>query len=226
MSHLGGERVVNAVRCAGWRRLEQRRGFARASSTAARLRRSWYLSGLRGVAALLASLLVLTRPEWYSVFGAYLLADGLLCSASMLFGAGSGRLPFLVGGAAGLIAGALTVYTPLQWLQLEFMPVAGWALIIGCTTLCAGITVLFHRQVIWWPPRSRARHECWWPLIAAGLAALAFAALLLLPPVERAGELKPLLGLFAATFGYLQLRGGLSLGASGPEVSPETSDRR
>jgi hypothetical protein len=180
----------------------------------------WYLSILRGVAALLAALFVLTRPGWYSGFGVYLLADGLLCSAFLLCGAGSGMLPFLVSAAAGVMAGALSLYSPVPRLHLESKPLAAWALILGFTTLGVGITLLSERQVHWWRPRRKAADECWWPLAAAGLAALALAVLLLLPEGKGPLELRPLLGLFAATFGYLQLRAVLSLGAAGNVARP------
>lgn len=175
----------------------------------------WYVCGLRGMAALLTAVLLLTRPGWYAVFGVYLLADGLLCCASMLFGVGSGRLAFLVGGAAGLIAGALALHSPLQRLEFESLLLAAWALILGLTTLGAGITIL-----------SSDRQVIWCPLIGAGLVALAFAVLLLLPEVQMLVEPKALLGFFGATFGYLQLRASLSLAVAGRQFPLETSDRR
>jgi len=173
----------------------------------------WYVCGLRGVAALLAAVLVLTRPSWYSVFGVYLLADGLLCCASMLFAVGSGRLAFLVGAASSLIAGALALYSPMQRLKLEPMLLAAWAVILGLTTLGAGISLL--------PPD---RQVLWCPLIGAGLVALMVAVLLLVPEVQRLVETRAILGLFAATFGYLQLRASFSLGVAGAAVAREPSD--
>jgi hypothetical protein len=129
----------------------------------------WYVCGLRGVAANL----VLTCTGWYSIFGVYLLADGVLCCAGMFFGGGSGGLAFLVA-AAGLIAGAVALSNPLQRLQLGSILLAARALILGLTTLGARISRL-----------SSGRQVLWSPLIGAELVALTFAALLLLPEVQK-----------------------------------------
>jgi|GEM_PF-1723336 uncharacterized membrane protein HdeD (DUF308 family) len=196
----------------------------------AMLMRSWWALALRGVAALLLALTLLPWPHGVTMplqtfIGVYVLLDGLCC----LMCAVPGRrhlcsLALLCGSSAGLLAGIASLVRfggATLTVEMYQYVLAGWAVIVGLVALACG-SVLWHTtpgplRIIelathWRFRRAGAGAQREWALILAGLAALAFSGLMLLPADSRPIAAAPLIGLFAVVFGYLHLRAGLSLG--------------
>src|SRR5579883_2658019 len=93
----------------------------------------------------------------------------------------------------------------LSWVSLR------WPVVASSGTRRRGHCII-ELATHWRFRRAGAGAQREWALILAGLAALAFSGLMLLPADSRPIAAAPLIGLFAVVFGYLHLRAGLSLG--------------
>jgi len=161
------------------------------------LRLNWWLLALRGLVAMLFGVLAFIWPGatlltlvW--LFGAFALVNGLL---SLVLAAkapkGYPRLGSLIlGGLLGILAGLLTFVMPgLTALGLLIL-IAVWAIVTGIMELMAAIRL---RKVI--------ANE--WLLILAGIASVAFGAILLFRPAAGALVLIWWIGAWALIFGIL-----------------------
>lgn len=196
------------------------------------LRSSWWVTILRGLTALGFALLILAHAHTAAramsavgddVLGTYILADGVLCALVVVVmircQGHAPPLPF-VAGAAGAGFGIYLLFSSPRVSSLGLTLVIGiWALAVGFLALDRGY-VLYRTTPGPWVVlalgggmrlrRRGAAKEC--GMLLAGAVALAFAVFVL--ALAATGTTIPLtiVGLFAAAFGYLQLRVGLTLG--------------
>lgn len=201
---------------------------------------TWYATVMRGVVALGLALLcvahVLATPALrIDAYGAYLLADGIICGLAVIAAAASrhrGRTLSLLAlaSAAGIGLGIYLLSTPLRTPLMPALVMAAWAVTVGVVALDGGYSLYrsvpgpLHIIALGSGVRRRrgAPTEC--GMLLAGAVALAFTVLLF--ALAAAGIAPPLslVGLFAVSFGYLHLRVGLVLGmlaVAGGDVEEE-----
>ena len=161
------------------------------------LNRSWWLLLLRGLAAITFGVLTWLLPgislaSLVLLFGAYCMADGILGSWTAIAGRHEHEhwWVLLLNGLLGIGVGIMTFLAPgLTALALLFY-IAIWAIATGVLEIVAGI---------------RLRREItgeWW-LILAGIASIAFGALLVAHPGAGALSLLWLIASYAVLFGVL-----------------------
>lgn len=203
--------------------------------------RGWWVLTLRGIAALLFAVLLLTGTtalvrlavtvSLYALIDGGCAVVGALCTRGRSHESGVGRGIFFVSGMAGLTVGASGLFFFTRG-TLAGLLVAGWALIEGVCALGSG-QALARAPSDWLLPHDLARlTRCGFPshyasslLVAGGLyvmmGVLLFARVItfvstpLLPVARNAAEpvlSVALLGLLIAAWGYLHLRTGLLLG--------------
>jgi uncharacterized membrane protein HdeD (DUF308 family) len=170
------------------------------------LTRYWWVVALRGVLALLFGLVALVWPDitiivLVALFGAYVLADGVIALGTALFGGAQatrrrGWLIFesVTGIAAGVIAFIWPDITTLALLLV----IAAWALITGVVEIVAAI-------------RLRRELEGEWLLAVSGVASIVFGLLLVIRPSAGAVAVVWLIGAYAILFGAALVALGLRL---------------
>lgn len=198
---------------------------------------TWYVTALRGVVALCFVLLCLAQARAAFIlhsdtFSMYALADGALCSLTVILAKGRrGIRKLALSGAAGLAVGSYLLSTPNTSMAARAIALAIWSLAVSVVALNAGYrlyqSVPSSRRIIGqasgvWRRYSSAMEN---GLLLAGAVALAFAATVLALSMSGKAVTVVLAGLFAGVFGYLHLRVGLSLGvlALSQEVSAENA---
>lgn len=161
------------------------------------LARSWWILLLRGLAAIAFGVLSWLLPEisiatLVLLFGAYVLADGILGTWTAV----SGRKEhedwwvLLLWALVGIGVGVLTILAPaITTLALLFY-IAIWAIATGVLQILAAIRL-----------RKEIRGE--WLLILAGLASVLFGVLLVAQPGVGALALLWLIATYAVIFGIL-----------------------
>lgn len=140
------------------------------------LARNWWLLLVRGVVAIAFGILAFAWPEislasLVLAFGAFCLADGLMAGWTAM---SSGRQVenrwlLLIGGLLGVGVGLITLFQPAVTAVALLFYIAVWAIATGVVQLITAI-------------RLRAEIENERTLAVAGLASLAFGALLLARP--------------------------------------------
>jgi uncharacterized membrane protein HdeD (DUF308 family) len=208
---------------------------------ASRLMSTWYTAVLRGVAALGLALLCLAHtsatPAYRAdVFAAYALADGILCGFGAIalkrrWGRRRSALPLLAG-AAGIGIGIYLLAAPSVSPVALALAMAVWGLAVGLATLDCGYALYRGApgpcRVVALTSGVRLRRgaatEC--GMLLAGAVALAFALVAL--TLAAAGTAIPLslVALFAAAFGYLHVRVGLTHGALAVATGDAVAERR
>jgi uncharacterized membrane protein HdeD (DUF308 family) len=166
---------------------------------ASTLSRSWWLLLLRGVAAIAFGILAFVQPgislaALVLLFGAYSMADGILCLWTALAGSSEqdSRWLLLLWGLLGIGVGILTFLAPgVTALALLFY-IAIWAIATGVLEVVAAI-------------RLRKEIDNEWLLLIAGLASIAFGVLLAAQPGSGALAVLWLIGAYAIVFGVLLL---------------------
>jgi uncharacterized membrane protein HdeD (DUF308 family) len=158
----------------------------------------WRLVAVRGLIALVFGVVALVWPEltlWALVvlWGAYVLADGVIALVAAFAGAApQGRGWLVFHGLVGIAVGIVTLVWPaITGLALLWM-VAAWALLIGVMALVNAVRM-----------RREIEHE--WALGAAGLLAIALAAVLIFRPGAGALAVTWAIGWFAVVMGVLLL---------------------
>jgi len=168
-----------------------------ALNLAAVLARNWWVLLLRGIVAILFGALTFASPgislaSLVLLFGAFCLADGLMAAWTALSNRKqkeNGWL-LLIGGLLGIGVGLLTIFQPtVTGLALLFY-IAIWAIATGVVQVLTAIRL-----------RQEIANE--WMLILAGLASVAFGALLMLRPGAGALAVLWLIGSYAIVFGLL-----------------------
>jgi uncharacterized membrane protein HdeD (DUF308 family) len=168
-----------------------------AFNLAALLARNWWVLLLRGVVAIVFGALTLASPalslaSLVLLFGAFCLADGLMAAWTALSNGKqkeNGWL-LLIGGLLGIGVGLLTIFQPaVTGLALLFY-IAIWAIATGVVHVLAAIRL-----------RQEIANE--WMLILAGLASVAFGALLMARPGSGALAVLWLIASYAIVRGLL-----------------------
>jgi uncharacterized membrane protein HdeD (DUF308 family) len=163
------------------------------------LSHGWWLLLLRGIAAILFGLVAWVEPgislaALVLVFGAYSLADGILCLWTAIAGPREHEYWWVVllEGFVGIGVGVLTFVAPgVTALALLFY-IAIWAIATGVLEIVAAIRL-----------RKEINNE-WW-LLLSGLASVVFGVILAIAPGPGAIAVLWLIGAYAIVFGALLL---------------------
>jgi uncharacterized membrane protein HdeD (DUF308 family) len=184
---------------------------------------TWWAAMLRGAAALALALIVAVHVHDPAtgaplLFGMYALVDGVIAMGGVL-AAGLGRCGalLLTEGLAGITIGMASIYEPHAAPLTTPLFMTAWAVVIGGAEIFTGGQVgcemrnfrdssLLDKRLL---QRTLAPNRAY---RLSGAVALAFAVALAVVPIFRTTLAIPLLGLFAASFGYLHLCVGLILG--------------
>jgi uncharacterized membrane protein HdeD (DUF308 family) len=160
---------------------------------------NWWMFGLRGLFAVIFSILAFTRPEQtlqalVLVFGAFALVDGTLT----VF-AGISFAPFfdrwwavLLGGLAGVIVGWMAIFQPDIAGRALLYLIAAWALITGILEIV--VAIQFRRLI-----------TGEWMLILGGLFSILFGVLLFVFPVAGAVSVIWVFGTYTLVFGISEI---------------------
>lgn len=165
----------------------------------------WWAPVVRGVAAILAGIVILALPResLYAlvfVWGAYAIIDGIF---NFTLAARSGRAGerwgwFLVEGAISVAAGVLAfVYPRITAVALLYV-IAFWAVLTGIAEIAAAIEL---RKII--------RQE--WLLALAGILSIAFGVILFMRPGVGALAVVGVIGTYCILFGVVLVALGLKL---------------
>jgi uncharacterized membrane protein HdeD (DUF308 family) len=152
----------------------------------------WWVFAIRGLAGILLGIAAFAWPGitlfvLVILFGAYLLVDSVL---AVVAGGMSRSWLLVLEGAAGVIAGVLTLVWPSITALVLLVLVAIWAILTGLIELYAAIRL---RRVI--------KNE--WVLILVGAASVIFGILLLINPAAGLLTLVWLIGAYSLVFGVL-----------------------
>jgi uncharacterized membrane protein HdeD (DUF308 family) len=168
-------------------------------SFASILSRTWWLLLVRGLAALAFGILTFVMPQisiasLVLLFGAYSMADGILCLWTALAGPREHESWWLLllGGLVGIGIGILTFIAPGVTALALVIYLAAWAIATGVLEIVAAI-------------RLRLEIPGEWALILAGLASVAFGVIIMARPGAGALALLWLIGSYASVFGVLLL---------------------
>ena len=185
---------------------------------------TWWAAVLRGSAALALALIIAVQTHRSPataalLFGTYALVDGVIAIGGVL-AAGLGRCGglLLTEGLTGITIGLASIYEPHTPPFTTPLLMIVWALVIGGAEIFTGDQVhsdlpnvrerlhFLHRRLL---RRTLAPNLTY---LLSGVIALTFALSLAAVPMFRTTLAIPVLGLFAALFGYLHLCVGLILG--------------
>lgn len=165
----------------------------------AQLFRNWWVVALRGALAIIFGILALIWPDTAKhalvlLFGAFTLIDGSLAVAAGI--ALSGHFEhwwaLLLEGLTGFVIGVLTFTWPnVTGLVLLYL-IAAWAVITGIFEI---VTAIQFRRVI----------SGEWAMILNGLVSVLFGIVLFVFPAAGAVSLIWLIGIYAMTFGTIEL---------------------
>lgn len=165
--------------------------------------RSWWMTLIRGIAAVLFGILALvltglTLRLLIALFGAYVLIDGIMAVAAAVRAIERHRHSgwLLLEGILGILAGLIAFFLPgLTALVLLYI-IAAWAILTGVTEVVQAVEL---RRVI--------HNE--WLLIVDGALSLVFGIVLVLFPGVGALAVVWLIGIYAILIGGALI--GLSL---------------
>jgi uncharacterized membrane protein HdeD (DUF308 family) len=178
------------------------------------LKRNWWVSVIRGVAAIVFGVMAFAYPgltvaTLVLFFGAWVLIDGVF----RVIGAIGHRASdpewgfHLIIGIVGIIIGFLTFHAPQITALALIIYIAAWALMIGATEIALAIKL-----------RREIKGE--WFLILMGLASIVFAVMLLWNPLPGALALVWLIGSYAILFGILGIFFGFRVRSLRTPFSP------
>jgi uncharacterized membrane protein HdeD (DUF308 family) len=163
------------------------------------LAEKWWLLLLRGVAAVVFGALALLWPgitllALTVLFGAYVIADGILSLGAAITGRGGvgPRWWLAIVGAAGVLAGLLAFLWPAMTAVVLLVFIAVWAIVIGIMQIIGAI-------------RLRKEIEGEWMLILGGALSAAFGVLLISRPAIGAVALAWMIGTFAILVGITHI---------------------
>jgi hypothetical protein len=198
----------------------------RSATMTNRLIRSWPLTALRGVGALILALLCLDRAvalkigstRATDVFTIYIFADSVLCGLIVTGARGRWGNILLVLASAVCVGGAWFALPHAALEPLSILGLTAWGLAVGLVGLNGGYalrsSVPGPRQVLMQATGVRLRRgpTTEYGMLLVGAVALVFTAIILGLTAEHASISLSLIALFAAVFGFLNLRTGLALG--------------
>ncbi len=165
----------------------------------AQLFRNWWMPAVRGVLAIVFGVLALIWPEptklaLVLLFGAFALTDGSVAVAAGIALAKHFERwwALLLEGLTGIVIGVLTFFWPnVTGLVLLYF-IAAWAVITGVFEI---VTAIQLRRVI----------SGEWAMIGSGLMSVLLGIVLFVFPAAGAVSLVWLIGIYAVTFGIMEL---------------------
>jgi uncharacterized membrane protein HdeD (DUF308 family) len=176
------------------------------------LTRNWWMWLIRGIAAIIFGILAFRWPGATIVvigvlFGAYALVDGIFAIVATVRAAQTQQRwwPFLIEGIVGILIAAITFYDIRITLLALYLTIAAWAILTGIFEIVAAIQL-----------RKHIANEIW--LIIAGIASIAFGALMIYYPLAGALAIVWLIAAYAIVFGILMI--GFSLRLRGHVHTP------
>jgi uncharacterized membrane protein HdeD (DUF308 family) len=168
--------------------------------------RGWLLVALRGVLAIVASAVLLTRPSMgrgllMAALGSYLFIDGALALGAALHAdrGAAGRGRYILEGLISLAVGALAFAHPEAIATAVLTLIAARSFITGLVEVASAISLR----------RSGGQHH--WPIGVGGLAAVGFGAFLLERPASGTLMLVLIAGVYLLVFGLSLLAAGFRL---------------
>lgn len=161
--------------------------------------RNWWMLALRGMLAIVFGLLALIWPDTTKLalvllFGAFALVDGIFAVAVGIASHGHFERwwAVLLEGLSGIVIGILTFFWPnVTGLVLLYF-IAAWAVITGIFAIVAAIQ--FQRII-----------SGEWAMILSGLMSALFGIVLFVFPAVGAVSLVWLIGIYAITFGIMEM---------------------
>jgi uncharacterized membrane protein HdeD (DUF308 family) len=169
------------------------------------LARNWPALVLRGVVALIFSLLAFMMPGvtifvLVLLFGFYAMLDGVLNLVAAFRTGVKHHWPLVVEGALGVIAGIVTLIWPHITAFVLIALIGFWAIFTGVFEIVAAIRL--------WRVMGRE-----WLLLLSGIASLIFGLLVVAHPIAGALAIAIWVAAYAAIFGVLLIGFGLRLRA-------------
>jgi uncharacterized membrane protein HdeD (DUF308 family) len=168
--------------------------------------RAWLLTAARGVLAVAAAAVLLTRPSMgravlLSALGSYLFVDGLLALGTALRAerGAAGRGRYILEALISLTIGAVAFAHPAAITGAALTLIAARSVITGLVELATALSL------------RRSGGERHWPIGVGGLVSLGFAAFLLLRPTSGALVLVLLAGAYLLVFGICLIAAGVRL---------------
>lgn len=166
------------------------------------LARNWWLILLRGLAAILFGILAFAWPSltvltFVVLFAVYAIVDGMMSLAAAA--RGDSRMPrwwLIIVGIAGLVAGAVAIFSPDVTALLLITFIGWWSIVRGAFEIAGAIAL-----------RREIDNE--WMLIVAGALSILFGAIVVIFPGTGALALVWLIGSYAIVAGVMLV--GLSL---------------
>lgn len=165
----------------------------------AMLARNWWALAVRGLFGVALGVAAFAWPDLTLValvllFGSYALVDGVFALIATFRAAQAHATwwPFILEGAAGVVAGVVTFMYPGITLQVLVFVIGWWAIITGIFEL--GAAIRLGREM---------RGE--WTLWLGGLASVAFGVVILVRPAAGLLAADWLIGTYAMVFGVLLL---------------------
>jgi uncharacterized membrane protein HdeD (DUF308 family) len=162
-------------------------------------RNYWRVLLIRGIIALLFGIFAVVLPGWtilalVLLFGAYVLADGLMSVVGALQerNTSSNWWVLLIRGCLGIIAGFLVFFWPGITAIVLFILIGIWALIMGVFELLAAMML----------PGGFGQE---WMLVIGGILLIILGLIFIRRPVPAMLSLVWLLGIFAIVYGVVQL---------------------
>src|SRR6266542_2189831 len=169
------------------------------------LKRHWWVSVIRGVAAIVFGVIAFAYPgltvaTLVLFFGAWVLIDGVFRVVGAIgHHASDPEWGFhLIIGIVGIIIGFLTFHAPQITALALIIYIGAWALMIGATEIALAIKL-----------RREIKGE--WFLILMGLASIVFAVMLLWNPAVGAAALIWIMAWYAVILGVLGVIFGFRL---------------
>jgi uncharacterized membrane protein HdeD (DUF308 family) len=161
------------------------------------LSRNWWVLLLRGIAAVIFGILMLTNPgislaTLTTLFGAYALADGVLAAWTALFDrdAQSNWMWLLIEGLLGIAVGLLVMFNAAMTTLLLIFYIGIRAVVTGLIEIFVAI-------------RLRKEIENEWALIFAGIVSVIIGSYFLGRPGAGAVAVAWLIAIYALLFGLL-----------------------
>jgi hypothetical protein len=187
---------------------------------------SWPLSALRGVTALVLALLCLDRAPRLDigstratdVFTVYIFIDSVLCGLIVTGARGRVGNVLLVLASAVCVGGAWFALPHTAVASLSILGLTAWGLAVSLVALRGGYALCYNvpgpRQLLMQATGVRIRRGATteYGMLLVGVVALVFTAIILWLTAEHASISLSFIALFAAVFGFLNLRTGLTLG--------------
>jgi uncharacterized membrane protein HdeD (DUF308 family) len=159
--------------------------------------RHWWLTLLRGIAAVIFGILALFWPgitalSLVFLWGAYTFADGIFSLGAGIMGSGGAttgqRWWLALTGVLGILAGLVAFFAPVLTGGILLIFIAIWAIAIGIMAIVGAIQL-------------RKEMDGEWLLILSGIIAIVFGVLMFMQPVAGALAVVWMIATFAIIFG-------------------------